>query len=95
MNLSELTPEELLEVWDRETIFLSSVTAMLEHPAYSELVRRGSGSMPALIAGLRREPHVGYYQALTAITGEDVAYGETTVQGAADRWLEWADARGL
>lgn len=95
MNLSDLTCEQLIALWNRETMFLSSVTAILEHPAYAELVRRGDASIPALIEGLRTEPHVGYYQALTAITGEDVAYGETTVQGAADRWLEWAGKRGL
>ena len=54
----------------------------------------GYEAVPLILAELERDPDYWFW-ALTAITGEDPARDETTLQGATERWLEWARNRGL
>jgi hypothetical protein len=64
------------------------------HRAYQQIIGMGRPAVPLIINELRSEPDYWFW-ALTAITGEDPAREETTLAGARDSWLHWAQERGL
>jgi hypothetical protein len=64
------------------------------HPAYQRIIGMGPPAVPLILARLR-EQAAQWFWALTAITGEDPAEDETTIEGATSAWLEWGRARGL
>lgn len=93
-NTADKLFDELASRWGAETAFESVVTRKAMHPAYQRIIGMGAHAVPLILERLRREP-AQWFWALTAITGEDAAQGETTVEGAATAWLEWGRARGL
>lgn len=88
---AEVTFENLADQWETETVFESVVTRKALHPAYQRIIGMGPTVVPFILRRLRREP-AQWFWALTAITGEDPAFGEDTVEGAAAAWLAWAEA---
>ncbi|MDQ6805142.1 MAG: hypothetical protein M3065_09260 [Actinomycetota bacterium] len=64
------------------------------HPAYQRIIGLGRPAVPLILKRLAEEP-AQWFWALTAITGEDPAVGQTTLDGAAGAWLSWGRARGL
>jgi len=86
--------EALADEWRRETILDSSIQRRVMHRSYQQIIGMGRSALPLIISRLRDEPDYWFW-ALTAITGEDPASGETTLAAARDRWLHWAEARGL
>lgn len=86
--------QELVAQWKRETIIDSSVQRRVMHPAYQHIIGLGPDALPLILDELEREPDYWFW-ALTAITGEDPARDETTLAGARQRWLDWADERRL
>lgn len=87
--------ETLVALWRRDTKLLSSVQKMTEHPCYQAIIADGWGSMPWIMEDLRDNGPEHWFIALAAICGKDHAIGETTMQGATDRWLEWGREVGL
>lgn len=85
----EVTFENLADQWEDETVFESVVTRKAMHPAYQRIIGMGRPAVPLILRRLRREP-AQWFWALTAITGEDPARGEDTVEGAAAAWLNWS-----
>jgi hypothetical protein len=79
----------LVQEWKRETILDSSVQRRAMHRAYQQIIGLGRAAVPLIVDELRHEPDYWFW-ALTAITGEDPARDENTLQGARERWLEWA-----
>jgi len=84
---------ELVTEWKRETIVDSSVKRRATHRAYQQIIGLGRPALPLILAELDREPDYWFW-ALTAITGEDPARDEETLEGARARWLEWAREDG-
>jgi hypothetical protein len=80
--------EQLTDEWKRDTLGESSFMKIVIHRAYQRIIGMGPPVLPLILRELESEPRFWFW-ALTAITGEDPAEGEETVQGAADRWLEW------
>ena len=89
----------LAQTWREETVYLSSTTAIVSHPAYRKIVAMGRAALPLVLAELRRERDdpAYWFGALRAITGENPVpesdRGDTARM--ADAWLRWADDRGV
>ena len=60
--------QRLAAVWRAETGHLSSLTKMVSHPAYQEIIALGPEVVPSLLRDLEREPD-HWFAALRAITG--------------------------
>ena len=57
---------ELVRQWKEATQFVSSVTDMVTHPAYQQIIGMGKDVLPLILAELRREPD-HWFWALQAI----------------------------
>ncbi len=86
--------EDLADRWETETALESIVVKKAMHPTYQRIIGMGSPAVPLILRRLGREPRQWFW-ALTAITGEDPARGETTLAGASEAWLRWGRERGL
>lgn len=94
------TPSELekefqshAQKWKQETFFISSLDDMCVHPSYQRIIGMGRQVVPLILHELEQEPD-HWFWALNAITGEDPAQSENTVEGAATAWLKWGKERG-
>jgi len=85
----------LADRWEEETAFLSSSTAIAEHPAYQEIIGMGWDAVPLIIGRLRqRSGH--WFMALHSITGEDPVDPADAgrVERMREAWLRLAAERG-
>lgn len=87
--------KELAARWREETMFSSSATDIVEHPAYRAIIALGPPVVPLIIAELEREPEHWSY-ALSKITGEDPVppNEQGRLDAMRDAWLRWARSRG-
>jgi hypothetical protein len=73
-NLSEPITEEsflaLVSQWNRETELTSSLTEIIDHPAFRRIVNSGREAIPFLLRELKKKPCL-LAVALREITGED------------------------
>ena len=90
----EVAFENLADCWELETDFESVVARKVMHPAYQRIIGMGYAAVPLILRRLQREPRQWFW-ALTSITGEDPAEGQTTAEGAAQAWLDWGRRRGV
>lgn len=90
----EVEFENLADEWEQATDFESVVARKVMHPAYQRIIGMGHPAVPLILRRLKREPRQWFW-ALTSITGEDPAQGETTADGAAQAWLEWGRRQGV
>lgn len=94
------SPEErfqrLARSWRRERGPTSSLTEMVTHPAYQEIIGLGREAIPLLLRELQREPD-HWFWALKAITGVDPVPPEARgkIQEMARAWLRWGREHGL
>jgi hypothetical protein len=79
--------------WKRETFYMSSLDDMCVHPSYQRIIGMGRQAVPLVLRELEKEPD-HWFWALTAITGQDPAQGEDSVEGAAKAWLKWGREQG-
>lgn len=86
--------EELAATCKRETMFESSPTRILLHPAYQQIIGMGPPAVPLLIRALREDPY-HWFWALKSITGEDPAGEAQSASEARDAWTSWAQERGI
>ncbi len=87
--------QQLAAIWRAETSYLSSSTAIVNHPAYQEIIHMGPPVVPLLLRDLEREP-ARWFSALHALTGanpmEPADRGK--VAQIAEAWLRWGRANG-
>lgn len=78
--------------WREECGHLSSVTEMILHPAYQQIIGMGPSVLPHVLDELERRPD-HWFWALRAITGEDPVrqHNRGRVREMAKDWLEWAE----
>src|SRR2546426_3866753 len=57
---------ELASAWKKETRLLSSMTDMILHPAYQQIIGLGRGALPLILEELARQPDYWFW-ALFAI----------------------------
>jgi len=80
--------EQLRHDWEAGTRFDSSVTAMVRHPSYLEIIGLGPIALPLILRALDEKPQ-HWFWALRSITRTDPAADQQTVEGARDAWLRW------
>jgi hypothetical protein len=85
----------LASEWQRDTQFASSVSDMVIHPSYQQIIGMGEKVVPVLLRELERRPH-HWFWALKAITRQDPvpeeARGHFDAMVAA--WLQWGRTQG-
>jgi hypothetical protein len=88
--------EGLAAQWKAATAFLSSSTAMVAHPAYQAIIAMGPDVVPLLLSEMKRDS-VHWFEALSAITGEDPVPREQWghIPEMVSAWLMWGHERGF
>lgn len=86
---------QLRNQWAAETEFLSSMTRIVAHPAYREVVMMGWAVVPLILDELKREPD-WWFTALREITGECPTPPEHAgnLIKLTEDWLQWGKANG-
>jgi hypothetical protein len=88
--------EELALSWSSATSHLSSVTKLVEHPAYRQIIGLGPAVLPLMLRDLAENGRF-WFPALSAITGEnpvaDDAAGD--VGRMTEAWIDWGRANHL
>ncbi len=82
--------KQLVDQWSKDTLYMSSITYMVEHPSYLEIVAMGEKAVPLLLRELEKAPNY-WFPALTAITGENPIPEEARGRliEMTEAWLEW------
>lgn len=78
--------------WRERVEYISSMTVMINDPAYQEIIRMGWEVVPVIIDDLRREPD-WWFTALRQITGENPAPPDAAgkLGRLAEAWIDWWD----
>lgn len=81
--------------WESETKFLSSITDIVLHPAYQQIIGMGPIVVPMILIELKKKP-VHWFWALKAITGEDPVppASKGRLREMTDVWLLWGKKQG-
>ena len=82
-------------LWDAETAYLSDVTAIVEHPAFQEIIRMGDAVVPLMLRDLEERPR-HWVWALPRITGANpVPPGDAgRIAQMSAAWVEWGKEHG-
>lgn len=82
--------QHLVDLWSEDTIYMSSITAMVAHPSYLKIIALGEKAVPLLLGELEKSPNY-WFHALTAITEEDPIPKEARgrLREMTEIWLEW------
>ena len=76
--------------WKESTPMLSSITEIVMHPSYQQIIGMGPTAIPLIFLSMRRE--LGHwFWALCAITGENPVPIEYRgkIKKMTDAWLDW------
>lgn len=90
----DLTQEEfnnLVEEWQRDTSFHSSLIKKFSHPAYVTIMAAGKTALPLILRQLENNPDHWFY-ALRYIVRRDIAAGLQSFDEARAAWLRWGRA---
>jgi hypothetical protein len=87
--------QRLSAIWRAETCYLSSTTAMVNHPAYQEIIALGPAVVPLVLRELQERPAL-WFGALHALTGADPMdpADRGKVRKIAEAWLRWGREQG-
>jgi hypothetical protein len=88
--------DRLADWWRHDTQLLSSVTDMVLHPAYQQIIGQGGKMIPFILRELQKGPD-HWYWALGAISQQNAAENapEGDIEAICDAWLEWGRKRGI
>lgn len=95
-NPVEAKFRRLAQRWRRETAAFSSLTKIVSHPAYLEIIAMGEKALPLILEDLeKRVSH--WFVALAAISGEDVISADDAgdLRRMTAAWLSWGRDRGV
>jgi len=85
---------QLKHDWHAATSFESNVQHIILDLSYQQIIGLGPRVVPLILEDLAGEG--GYwFWALTVLTGNDEARGETTIEGGRQAWLRWGRKQGL
>jgi hypothetical protein len=87
---------ELLSEWKEECGFTSSVTKLILHPAYQQIIGLGSEAVPLILRELEKSPD-HWFWALSAITGADPVSpsDKGRIKKMAEAWIRWGNEQGI
>ena len=80
----------LAKEWKESTPMLSSITEIVMHPSYQQIIGMGPTAIPLIFLSMRRE-RGHWFWALSAITGENPVHIEHRgkIKEMTDAWLDW------
>jgi hypothetical protein len=88
--------QQYADIWDRETIYMSSTPRMVMHDAYQKIMAMGPRVVPILLADLQRTRR-SWFWALRHLTNANPVPPED--QGNLDKmvsaWVSWGKHEGL
>ena len=87
---------DLAEKWAAETAHHSSMSTIVLHGSYQEIIGLGRDVLPLILGRLSTDPN-HWFWALRAIAGEDPVPAADVGKFDAMRqaWLQWGRSRGL
>ena len=85
----------LKEKWEMETAFLSSISDIVMHPAYQQIIGMGPAAIPFILREISIRQGQWFW-ALKSITNEDPVKPEHRgiVAEMSRAWLQWGKERG-
>lgn len=85
----------LKKEWEDNTAYLSSMTKIVMHPAYQQIIGMGQVAVPLILSEMRKKPD-HWFWALRSITGEDpVLPGHRgRLKQMTEDWLKWGRGKG-
>jgi len=87
---------DLVSAWKKDTRLLSSMTDMVLHPAYQQIIGLGREALPLILQQMAQEPDYWFW-ALFAISGENPVGAEDqgNLQKMTAAWLNWGKQHGF
>jgi hypothetical protein len=81
--------------WNAETAYLSDPMAIIEHPAFQEIIRMGQAVVPLMLRDLAERPRLWVW-ALPQITGANPVPPADggKIAKMTEAWLHWAEDHG-
>lgn len=88
--------EELALTWSSATAHLSSVTKLIDHPTYRQIIGLGPAVLPCMLRDLAENGRF-WFPALSAITGENPVPDEAAgdIARMTEAWIGWGRANRL
>ncbi|MBI5409314.1 MAG: hypothetical protein HZA14_08110 [Nitrospirae bacterium] len=85
----------LQKEWEGNTAHLSSMTKIVMHPAYQQIIGMGQVAVPLILSEMRKKPD-HWFWALRSITGEDPVLPEHRgrLKQMTEDWLKWGRDKG-
>jgi len=85
----------LADEWRHSQGVTSSLTKLVMHPAYQQIIGMGETAVPLIFRELEKEPD-HWFWALKSITGDDPVSDESrgNIRQMAEEWLEWGKKQG-
>lgn len=86
----------LISKWKTDMAFQSSITRIVEHPAYKEIIDLGSDIVPLILKELKERPD-HWFVALKTIAGEDPVQPDQRghFEFMVQAWLKWGEKYGF
>lgn len=81
--------------WEDNTAYLSSMTKIVIHPAYQQIIGMGQIAIPLILLEMEKKPD-HWFWALRSITGEDPVLPEHRgrLRQMTEDWLRWGRKNG-
>ncbi len=85
----------LKKEWEDNTAHLSSMTKIVMHPAYHQIIGMGQIAIPLILSEMEKNPD-HWFWALRSITGEDpvLPVHRGRLKQMTDDWLKWGRENG-
>lgn len=86
--------QALKKVWKKETAHLSSVSDIIAHRAYKEIIAMGDKVIPWILSEMAKSPD-HWFAALFILTGYDVSASSNKghIKRMTSDWLRWGRER--
>lgn len=85
----------LKKEWEDNTAYLSSMTKIVMHPAYQQIIGMGQIAIPLIFSAMGKNPD-HWFWALRSITGKDPVLPEHRgrLKQMTEDWLKWGRENG-
>lgn len=84
---------QLADAWRRDNRYRSSITRMVLHPAYQQIMQMREGALPFIFQELKTKGGHWFF-ALQTITNQTVGTPGDDFEIVRRAWLEWGQAHG-
>lgn len=88
--------EFLADLWEEDTIFVSSISEKISHYAYKRIIEMGRTVIPLILKRMVVSPDF-WFEALTKLTGENPVteseHGD--IFRMTEKWIQWGQEHGF